>query len=347
MMDRIEDETIRYLFFLQPVLGERPMPDPRRRLGRRRVGEAQPVAVPPTSTSKAAQDSFEDFTRNIQRKKEREMESSSSSGGETRPLQPAHGGQGRQGRPQRSLPLRQRQEVQEMPRRLDCSSPVSPRACAAAQIWPESWGGSDGAKLRSVDDRRDPRCGLNTQGEAAEARHLQRPDGQVRGHRLAPEGLHRRAGVLSGDRARRRLRLSDARPDGVLHHPGPQILAHEQLRADVSRAGGRSTREMAELYKNLPRLRIRRRAARCCPATCRRRTGSGTPSGTCWGSTRCRSFCRSARLARRIRGRRRGAGRHATGPPAARSQLAMFCSSHAAIGAGKLRGVRESGRAGP
>jgi preprotein translocase subunit SecA len=81
MMDRIEDETIRYLFFLQVTTGPGP------------AGQAQPVL--PFSPDgdeeeeeedaaealegangeqrRAAQNVVEDFTRNIQRKKDREM----------------------------------------------------------------------------------------------------------------------------------------------------------------------------------------------------------------------------------------------------------------------------------
>ena len=82
MMDRIEDETIRYLFFLQVTTGGGP------------AGQAQPVL--PFSPDgdeedeeeedneealvgangdqrRAAQTVVEDFTRNIQRKKDKEM----------------------------------------------------------------------------------------------------------------------------------------------------------------------------------------------------------------------------------------------------------------------------------
>jgi len=74
MMDRIEDETIRYLFFLQIAQGP---------------GRAAPILPFPTDEDgeeeeedepeiserqkAAAQASIQDFTRNIQRKKEKEM----------------------------------------------------------------------------------------------------------------------------------------------------------------------------------------------------------------------------------------------------------------------------------
>ncbi|GIU79168.1 MAG: protein translocase subunit SecA [Bryobacteraceae bacterium] len=79
MMDRIEDETVRFLFFLQPVT-ERP----------RTVIDGQWDSAPAGNghqpddghDRKAAQSSFVDLTRNLQRKKEREMEMLQFAGGE-------------------------------------------------------------------------------------------------------------------------------------------------------------------------------------------------------------------------------------------------------------------------
>jgi preprotein translocase subunit SecA len=73
MMDRIEDETLRYLFFLQPVSGDRlPLPvQPEEEF------EEEEASAETSDTNgaqrAAAQGSMLDFTRNIQRKKEREM----------------------------------------------------------------------------------------------------------------------------------------------------------------------------------------------------------------------------------------------------------------------------------
>jgi preprotein translocase subunit SecA len=87
MMDRIEDETIRYLFFLQvsaeeglgqssrPVLPFRPDDDGEEE------EEIEAVSVAPEQ-QRAAQKSVLDFTRNIQRKKERELAQIQFSGGE-------------------------------------------------------------------------------------------------------------------------------------------------------------------------------------------------------------------------------------------------------------------------
>src|SRR5207249_3406347 len=82
MMDRIEDETIRYLFFMQRV--ERPVETAE--------AEAEAVAVGQEHReieAREAQSSVMDFTRNIQRKKERELAELQFVGGESsKPQQP-------------------------------------------------------------------------------------------------------------------------------------------------------------------------------------------------------------------------------------------------------------------
>jgi preprotein translocase subunit SecA len=79
MMDRIEDETVRFLFFLQSVRSER-------RDGggwdEDQAGTPEPVPVPADEDRREAQSSFVDLTRNIHRKKEREMEMLQFTGGE-------------------------------------------------------------------------------------------------------------------------------------------------------------------------------------------------------------------------------------------------------------------------
>jgi len=84
MMDRIEDETVRFLFFLQPAYARTPAD----------FGEESPSWGPESAREggdgrdghspdrKAAQSSFVDLTRNLQRKKEREMEMLQFAGGE-------------------------------------------------------------------------------------------------------------------------------------------------------------------------------------------------------------------------------------------------------------------------
>jgi preprotein translocase subunit SecA len=79
LMDRIENEALRYLFFLQVAEGEAPeLPFAEDEdEGEDEAGEEpeeQPQAVAASSQQRAAaQATIEDFTRNIQRKKEREM----------------------------------------------------------------------------------------------------------------------------------------------------------------------------------------------------------------------------------------------------------------------------------
>jgi preprotein translocase subunit SecA len=71
MMDRIEDETVRYLFFLQVSTGSGPvLPFP---TDEDEEEEEAPRPDPSEQQRQAAKSSMEDFTRNIQRKKEKEL----------------------------------------------------------------------------------------------------------------------------------------------------------------------------------------------------------------------------------------------------------------------------------
>jgi preprotein translocase subunit SecA len=81
MMDRIEDETIRFLFFLQPVRDGRPMMQFSDEEEYAEVDDQDvvPAAAPVPAV---AQSSIQDFTRNIQRKKEKEMAELQFVGGE-------------------------------------------------------------------------------------------------------------------------------------------------------------------------------------------------------------------------------------------------------------------------
>jgi preprotein translocase subunit SecA len=88
MMDRIEDETIRYLFFLQtssdegPQYGARPVLPFRPDEDEEEEIEPEPVEVSQAQRA-AAKSSLVDFTRNIQRKKEREMQAMQFIGGDS------------------------------------------------------------------------------------------------------------------------------------------------------------------------------------------------------------------------------------------------------------------------
>ncbi|HZO52931.1 MAG TPA: preprotein translocase subunit SecA [Bryobacteraceae bacterium] len=81
MMDRIEDETIRYLFFLQAVdPGSYPYrPDDDGPEDDDDLGEPQPVSVS-AEQRQAAQNSIADFTRRIEKKKEKELDAISMVG---------------------------------------------------------------------------------------------------------------------------------------------------------------------------------------------------------------------------------------------------------------------------
>ena len=74
MMDRIEDETVRYLYFLQVNTGSGPvLPFPEED-EEEAVEEEAPRPDPNEQQRQAAKATMEDFTRNIQRKKDRELE---------------------------------------------------------------------------------------------------------------------------------------------------------------------------------------------------------------------------------------------------------------------------------
>jgi len=83
MMERIEDESLRYLFFLQVAQGERPpLPFPEDDGWDEEEEEQTPIA-PTQQERAAAQSSIQDFTRNIQRKKEKELAELQFVGGDT------------------------------------------------------------------------------------------------------------------------------------------------------------------------------------------------------------------------------------------------------------------------
>ncbi len=82
MMDRIEDETVRFLYFLQVRTGSGPVlpyPDEDEE---EEQEEETPAPDPNEQRRLAAQTSLEDFTRNVQRKKDKEMAELQFVGGE-------------------------------------------------------------------------------------------------------------------------------------------------------------------------------------------------------------------------------------------------------------------------
>src|SRR5450432_352339 len=95
MMDRIEDETIRYLFFLQVTSGAGPVgPFPDEEEEEEEEENGQPARPDPTEQARqAAKSSMEDFTRNIQRKKERELAQLQFGGDDSSSARPVQAGQ--------------------------------------------------------------------------------------------------------------------------------------------------------------------------------------------------------------------------------------------------------------
>jgi preprotein translocase subunit SecA len=95
MMDRIEDETVRYLYFLQVAQNAPVLPFPEEGEGEEggeENGSLGPDGGPQQSRSasaaaeaqrQAAKSSMEDFTRNIQRKKEKELAELQFAGGDS------------------------------------------------------------------------------------------------------------------------------------------------------------------------------------------------------------------------------------------------------------------------
>jgi preprotein translocase subunit SecA len=92
MMDRIEDETIKFLFFMQPYEGGRPV-SPYSEIDEYDADEELPELEPADAASngsngsaadhRAAQNAFEDFTRNIHRKKDKELAKIQLAGGDS------------------------------------------------------------------------------------------------------------------------------------------------------------------------------------------------------------------------------------------------------------------------
>jgi len=107
MMDRIEDETVRYLYFLQVQAGAPPpLPFPTDEEeetedgngdahagGPSRPGSRPASAAAEEQQRQAAKSTIEDFTRNIQRKKEQELKALQFVGGDTATAQTVSVGQ--------------------------------------------------------------------------------------------------------------------------------------------------------------------------------------------------------------------------------------------------------------
>ena len=122
MMDRIEDETIRYLFFLQITQGptqRRPCCRSRRTRTRTRKTPKSRSQASPSSRRRPRRLRIQDFTTQHPAQK-RKGNGGAAIRGRRRQQRTAQqaGDQRRQGRPQRSVSLRQRKEIQEVSRIL-------------------------------------------------------------------------------------------------------------------------------------------------------------------------------------------------------------------------------------
>ncbi len=73
MMDRIEDETIKYLYFMRIETGNVPLPYPEPEEDLDEEGELNAPEEPTLEQQREAQRSVLDLTRNIQRKKDKEL----------------------------------------------------------------------------------------------------------------------------------------------------------------------------------------------------------------------------------------------------------------------------------
>ncbi len=119
MMDRIEDETIRFLYFMRIEAGNVPMPYPDEDEEDdeddssgvpNKPSQSGPSPAQIEAQRREAQQSVIDLTRNIQRKKDKELADLQLNGTNgTSGQQPVS--KGPKGRTQRSLPVRQWKEI--------------------------------------------------------------------------------------------------------------------------------------------------------------------------------------------------------------------------------------------
>ena len=123
-MDRIEDETLKYLYFMRIEVGA-PPPVPYPELmdeeeeEEEEEAEEQDRSIPSpaeiAAKQREAQQAVVDLTRNIQRKKDRELSQLQFTGGENS-TDASQTEEWPEGWAQRIVPLRERKEVQEMSR---------------------------------------------------------------------------------------------------------------------------------------------------------------------------------------------------------------------------------------
>ena len=118
MKERIDEEIVRYLWWLRPVVADEAAP--RRRAARRRAAAPldpeRPGAEPASAVRRRA-------ARPRRRRRRGGRAARAAAGARRRRRRDGQDGAARraEGRPQRSVPVRQRQEVQEVPRRRSVS----------------------------------------------------------------------------------------------------------------------------------------------------------------------------------------------------------------------------------
>ena len=115
MMDRIEDETVRYLFFLQVNTSTGPvLPFPTKTEEEEQADEANPARMPASSSARPPRARWRTSRAISSARRTRSCRTSNSAAAMAPP--PRSPSPWAKGGPQRSVPLRQRQEIQEVPR---------------------------------------------------------------------------------------------------------------------------------------------------------------------------------------------------------------------------------------
>ena len=208
MMDRIEDETIRYLFFLQrsegPADADVPHPELWNETTKTRTEASPkpwelPARAAPDRIARRAE--FRDGLHAQDRAQEGKGNGRAAVRGRRKLDQEAARAGEEAGRPQRSLPVRQRKEVQEMLRKLGLRS--------LAAVLPARRGDPAGpdrrvsprARPRPLARRRIPALYQEFGFVAGEQAQYTSPQKRFTRLRLAAPRFHRRSGAFRGPAA--------------------------------------------------------------------------------------------------------------------------------------------------
>ena len=174
MMDRIEDETVRYLYFLQVSTGPgRVLPYPEEE-EEERGGNGSPAAAAASRAKSSGGPPRRHGGFHAQhRAQEGQGDWRSCSSRRRRVHRSEAGGRGAESRPQRSVPLRQRQEIQEVPRGVGHGAAGRPAGLSdplACMAEPRSAAGNKFGKEASdvaVNARARGRKGARPRGPSA------------------------------------------------------------------------------------------------------------------------------------------------------------------------------------